>query len=298
MAKSRIVIVKGKNVIRNGNELNPYILFRMLEKGISLLTQTNDFREGLSSFYRPRDRVGIKINTIAGKKLSTQPRLAFGVAHLLEKSGIKKRNIIIWDRTNRELKKAGYRLNFSGSGVKIFGTDTKGVDYDLDLTIHLNIGSRLSRIQSSLTDTSVSLAILKDHGLAGITAGMKNYFGTIHNPNKYHDYNCNPFVAELNDINLIKNKNKLSILDALIVQYHRGPSYHPQWAEKYESLVFGTDPVATDFIGWQIIEKLRTKKGLPSLKEEKREPAYLFTAAEMGLGKADLNQIQLIETEI
>jgi hypothetical protein len=92
-------------------------------------------------------------------------------------------------------------------------------------------------------------------------------------------------------------KHKLSILDCLVVQYHRGPSYHARWAEKYEALIFSLDPVAADFVGWQVIEKLRAKKGLPTLKEEDREPTYLKTAEKKGIGKANRNEIKIIEEE-
>jgi uncharacterized protein (DUF362 family) len=149
-----------------------------------------------------------------------------------------------------------------------------------------------------MVSASISLAVLKDHGMAGVTAGMKNYFGAIHNPNKYHDSNCNPFVAELFETDFIRKKHRLTILDCLLVQYHRGPSYHPRWTEKYEALLFSLDPVAADFVGWQLIEKLRAGNGLPSLEEEKREPLYLRTAERMGLGKANLSEIQLIENEV
>jgi hypothetical protein len=127
---------------------------------------------------------------------------------------------------------------------------------------------------------------------------MKNYFGAIHNPNKYHDTNCDPFVAELFDTSLIKNKHCLSILDALTVQFHRGPSFHSRWAEKQRMLIFSFDPVAADTVGWHIIESLRAKKGLPSLSEEKREPIYLKTAEKMGLGIADIKKIKIEEEEV
>jgi uncharacterized protein (DUF362 family) len=297
MRKSRVVLIKGKGVLSD-NQINIKILSVMLRKGLSLLGQVNNFHEALIQFFTPRDKVGIKINTIAGKKLSTKPQVSLALANLLNQVGIKERNIIIWDRTNKELKGAGYRLNYNGSGIRIFGTDTRGINYEYNLTIHRNIGSRFSKIQSKLINKSISLAILKDHGIAGITGVMKNYFGAIHNPNKYHDTNCDPYIAELSEVGLIKNKNKLSILDGLIVQYHRGPSYHSQWAEKCECFILSTDPVASDFIGWQLIEKIRKKKGLPTLEEEKRKPYYLFTAEKMGLGKANLNEIQLIEYEV
>lgn len=270
----------------------------MLHMGFSRVTGTPVSRDFLHSLFRSGDRIGIKINTIAGKQLSTRPELALSLTEMLMQHGISKDNIIVWDRTNRELRTAGYSLNLNQTGPKIFGTDTKGFGYNSNLVSHRNIGSRFSSIQSQTVTASISLAILKDHGLAGVTAGMKNYFGAIHNPNKYHDFNCNPFVAELFESSPIKSRHRITILDALIIQYHRGPSHHARWAETYGGLIFSTDPVAADYIGWQTIEKLRQANGLPSLTEEKREPKYIATAEKMGLGQASLNKIDLIEAEI
>nr|NIM57803.1 hypothetical protein [Candidatus Aminicenantes bacterium] len=104
--------------------------------------------------------------------------------------------------------------------------------------------------------------------------------------------------AELFETKFIKRKHKLTILDGLIVQFHRGPSYHARWAEKHGALIFSMDPVAADYVGWQVIEKLRAKKGLASLKEENRVPVYLKTAEKMGLGKASPEEIQIIEEEV
>jgi len=269
----------------------------MFRKGFTLLTGQSRSRTSIASLLSQRGRIGIKVNSIGGRKISTQPETSLALAKVLAEDGIGEENLIIWDRTNRELREAGYTLNLNGSGIKVFGTDTHGMGYSSELFAHLNIGSLFSSIQSDYIAESISLAILKDHGLAGVTAGMKNYFGTIHNPNKYHDNHCDPFVAELFDSSMIKRKHKMTILDALTVQYHRGPSYHAEWAENYGALIFSQDPVAADFVGWQIIEKLRAEKGLPSLNEEKREPIYLHTADQMGLGSADIKKIQIIEVE-
>jgi uncharacterized protein (DUF362 family) len=297
MAAVKVVRVRGRGVLRPEGDVNPAIVQRMYERGIQLLTGQSSAAAGLSSLFRPSDRVGIKINTIAGRRLTTPPDVALPFSRLLAQSGLPEKNIVIWDRTNDELKEAGYKLH-AGSGLRIFGTDAAGAGYTSEPLIHLNIGSLFSTIQSDFVTASVSLAVLKDHGLAGITAGMKNYFGAIHNPNKYHDSNCNPYVAELFDMPVIKTKHRLTILDALVVQYHRGPSYHARWAERYESLIFSLDPVAADFIGWQIIERLRKAQGLPTLAEDNREPLYIRTSSRMGLGRAALNDIQFIEEDV
>jgi uncharacterized protein (DUF362 family) len=295
---STVAIVRGKNIWSAGNEIDDKILVRMYLQGFSALTGYTKLKDCLHSFLPVRAKIGIKINTIGGKSISTRPSVALRLANFLSENQELDGNVIIWDRTNRELREAGYTLNWNRGGIRIFGTDTQGIGHNLTLLSHLNIGSLFSSIQSDLISSSISLAILKDHGLAGVTAGMKNYFGSIHNPNKYHDTNCDPYVAEVFDTNPIKQKHRLTILDALVVQYHRGPSYHSRWADRQGVLIFSFDPVAADSIGWQIIEKLRAEKGLPSLQEENREPKYLRTAEKMGLGKADFNKIDIKEVDV
>lgn len=298
MNSATVVIIRGKKVFASDGDIDRVKIAQMLERGVQLLTGQTDACAGLSRFFSQNDRIGIKINTIAGRMLTTRPEVSLSLAALLTQCGIPEKNFIIWDRTNRELKDAGYRLSRSTSGLKIFGTDSDGAGYENELISHLNIGSLFSSIQTNFVTASISLAVLKDHGLAGVTAGMKNYFGTIHNPNKYHDANCNPFIAELFDTKQIKSKHRLSILDGLVIQYHRGPSFHPQWTEKYGALIFSRDAVAADWAGWKLVERLRSQKGLPSLKEEEREPFYLRTAEKMGLGAAREDGIQLIEDEV
>jgi uncharacterized protein (DUF362 family) len=295
---SKVIVVRTKNIYNSSKDINSEKIKNLYQRGFYLLTGLRDTRDSIHALFNTKTKIGIKINTISGKSLSTRPKVSLSLAHYLIEGGFKEENIIIWDRTNWELKNAYYKLNMNQRGIKIFGTDSNTIGYNSDLTIHRSIGSRFSLIQSDIISQSISLALLKDHGLAGITAGMKNYYGSIHNPNKYHDFNCNPFVADLFDTAPIRTKHKLTIIDALTVQFHKGPAYHAKWAENYGALIMSTDPVAADLLGWHIIEELRKKHGLPSLKEERREPIYIKTAEQLGLGSADLENIHLLKEDI
>ena len=297
MIKSTVVIVRNPRS-KKTESVDPVLIKKMYLMGLTSLAGQATPGDALHVFFKNRDRIGIKINTIGGSSISTTPETSISLANLFVDNGWNANNILIWDRTNRELKDAGYSLNMNQTGIKVFGTDTNGVGYNSKLHAYLNIGSLFSSIFSNNITASVSLAVLKDHGLAGVTGGMKNYFGAIHNPNKYHDNNCDPFIAELLGTPMIRNKHRISILDALKVQFHRGPSSHPKWAENYGALVFSEDAVAADTVGWQIIKKLRAKEGLPSLEEEDRLPKYLHTAENMGLGTSNLENIHIIELEV
>jgi uncharacterized protein (DUF362 family) len=297
MAASTVVRVRLKGITSADSGLNETRLRLGFEAGLKALLGTSSAADAVRTLFSASDRVGLKINTIAGRSLCTRPETALTLARLLAENGPDLRNIMIWDRSNRELKEAGYRLNLVDKGPKVLGTDTSGYGYDPEIVSHLNIGSRFSTIQSRSTTAVVSLALLKDHGTAGVTAGLKNYYGAIHNPNKYHDTGCDPYVAELFDTPLIKAKHRLTIIDGLLVQYHRGPSYHKRWAEPGDVLVFSRDAVAADVVGWTIIEEMRARRGLPTLKEDGREPTYLSTAEKMGLGAVRKENIRLVDVE-
>ncbi|MBN2198557.1 MAG: DUF362 domain-containing protein [Candidatus Aminicenantes bacterium] len=298
MPPSRVVSVKAGNIIGRDGAVDPKRVRLALEAGLAALAEAPGIREALDRLFKRDERFGIKINTIAGPALSTLPETSLPLARLLLESRLAPKSVVIWDRTNRELRDAGYTLNLGSSGPSVLGTDTEGFGYERELVSHKNIGSLFSTILSRRVTSSISLAILKDHGLAGVTGGMKNYFGAVHNPNKYHDTGCDPFVAELFETDEIRSRHRLTILDALVVQFHRGPSHHPRWAKKLETFLFSLDPVAADSAGWSVIERLRARAGLPSLEEEGREPTYLRTAEKMGLGVARSDGIRLVEIEV
>lgn len=295
MGRARVVIVRSEKVWTASGELDPAVVARMFARGFDRLDAGKDGRAAAASLFRPDDRIGIKINTIGGRALSTRPETALALARWLAAAGFPEKNLFIWDRTTRELRGAGFTPAAGPTAVRVFGTDTDGVGYGPDLVSHRGVGSLFSKIQTELVTASISLAILKDHGMAGVTAGMKNYFGAVHNPNKYHDSHCDPAVAEVFDSPPVKSRHRLTILDALLVQYHKGPSYHARWAAKHGGLVFSLDPVAADVAGWTLIETLRASAGLPTLEAEGRAPGYLRSAASMGLGQADPASIDTVE---
>jgi uncharacterized protein (DUF362 family) len=298
MAKPRVIVIRSAKGWTAPGAPDPALLSRMFARGFALLEGTNDGKTAAAALFRPDDRIGIKVNTIGGRALSTRPEVTAALTGWLAANGLPAKALFVWDRTTRELKGAGYTPAADRNGIKVFGTDTDGVGYAEELVAHLSIGSLFSKILTEFVTASISLAVLKDHGMAGITAGMKNYFGAIHNPNKYHDGHCDPYVAEVFDAPPVKSRHRLTILDALVVQFHKGPAYHARWAAPYGGLVFSRDPVAADAVGWDIIERLRAAVGLPALKDEGRAPGYLATAERMGLGRADLGAVETVEEAV
>ena len=291
-AIGRVVIVKRPDVFTSPGVVSREVAYRMLSDSICRLTGHKTPSEAWSSLFSPSERIGIKINALGGKRICTHPDLTYAVAEHLTECGIPAQNIIIWDRLTKELEKAGYKIQRGGRSVRCFGTDN---DYGFSPEFSGSIGSCFSRILTRKCDAIISISVLKDHDLAGVSLNLKNFYGAIHNPNKYHDNGCDPFIADLNCHHHIKNKLRLVIIDGLMGQYNGGPAFKPQWAWPYSGLLLSQDPVAADLVGTEIIEKQRKSKGLPSLEQVGRFPVHIQTSAKKGLGTGDLKKIKRLE---
>ena len=266
----------------------------LLDAGMQRLAATSDPRTAWRKFFQPTNRIGIKVNTLG---LSTQPAVVDAIVAGLRSADVRAENIIIWDRFDVELLNAGFRLNKSTGGSRCFGTDADaiGSGYQREIESSGQIGSCFSRIVAEQVDTLICVPVLKDHNLAGVSLGMKNFFGAIHNPNKYHASNCDPFVADVVSHRFIAPKWRLTVCDGTRAQYHAGPGRHPGFAWPFCGLIVGSDFVATDAVAAALLESKRAEAGLRSLAEEGRPPRHIATAGARGLGIARMDRIEVIE---
>ncbi len=294
--KSRLVVARHEKFLGGDGKVNRELLGKALDDGLMRLTGMSAPAKAWASLFRPEDVVGLKLNCLTKKAFSPHVGLVEAIVSGLRLAGIKEGNIIIFDRTSRELREAGFTIS-KGGGLKCFGTDElSGGGYEPKPEVVGRVGSCFSKIVSSLCTAIINVPVLKDHDLAGVSVAMKNFYGVIHNPNKYHDNNCDPYIAELYSHHYIRDKVRLTICDALIAQCNGGPAYKAQWAWPYSGILIGMDPVAMDKIGADIIEEKRKEMGLPSLEQAGRKPKYIQTAAGLGLGLDDPSRIQIIET--
>ncbi|MCD6386395.1 DUF362 domain-containing protein [Candidatus Sumerlaeota bacterium] len=286
---SEVIMLDCKKARLAPDKFNKELLKQKLDRALMRLTNTDVPAKAWKSLFSPKDVVGLKLNCLAGKGLSSTPELVYAVVDGLLQAGVPERNIIIWERFNRELIRAGFKINRSGKGVRCYGTER---NYESEPTSLGSVGSCLSRIFVRST-ALVNIGVVKDHNLAGASIGMKNLFGIIHNPNKYHFNNCDPYVADLSASRPVRQRMRLIIADALWAQYHNGPARddHYRWAA--DTVLVGLDPVSIDAVGIDIIEKKRKSAGLKSLAEEGRPPRWLQTANKLHLGESDLSKIQI-----
>ena len=292
--KSRVVIARDPTLRGAGTSIDSGRLLRMLDRAVQSFYGCDSATEAWRRVVRPGEVVGLKVNCLAGRGASTGVPLVEVLCERLQQAGIREKHIVIWDRLNSDLESAGFRVGWR-QHIRCIGNDSAG--YEDDLAVYGSVGSLLSKTLTRACDAVINLPVLKDHGITGVTLALKNFFGAIHNPNKYHVNSGDPYVADVNMLTPIRQKLRLSICDATTAQYEGGPSFMPQWTWPFNGLIVARDSVALDYTGWGIIEQKRAEKGLLSLRTLKREPAYIATAAgpPYSLGTDDPNQIERVE---
>ena len=147
---------------------------------------------------------------------------------------------------------------------------------------------------------AINFALIKDHSICGFTGALKNMtHGCSINPHDFHAHNASPQIALMFAQDVVKSRVRLNILDGYKVMAQGGPLYTaPQYVKLHGAVYVSTDPVALDAMGWDIVEKYRSELGLKTLTADKRAPAYIKAAADLGLGMFDRGQIKIKEVTI
>jgi uncharacterized protein (DUF362 family) len=293
--KSRVVVAKDAALHGQGMQLDEKRVLALLDRAIAAYTGHDHTVESWRRIV-PQDKViGLKVNGLGGRGISTHLALVLAIAERLQQAGVKPGNILVWDRNARDLRACGLTINTDPSRVRCYGSDVAG--YEEQPVAFGSANVRLAKILTRECEMVINLPILKDHELSGVTFSMKNMYGVVQRPDELHANGCNPGVADLNRIPAIREKVRFTIGDAMSSVYDGGPSFHPERLWYPNALIVGEDRVALDHTAWQMIERKRAEAGVPTLEAAGRPPRYIATAADAThrLGVNDPKRIHLME---
>ena len=318
----KVVHIKNSRAVINDEPVE-HEAYAMIEKAMLELTGQKSLRKAWRCFVNPGEKIGLKVNPVAGKLLTTSHAVVKSVVRQLTDSGIDKKDIIIWDRREMELTDTGFNSE-NYPGIKIMGTeqqDAKGSFFDADGKLYgernidkecyywadvegeydsetmpymVNGGkySYFTRIVTREVDKIINIPILKNAG-GSITNAMKNLaFGSVSNTGRLHARLWDETCAEVCAFPPLRDKVVLNICDGLRGCFNGGPGANPQFICNYNSILASSDPVAMDIIGYEIIAAKRISEGLQksitpgSLK-------FLTIASDLGLGISDKEKIEL-----
>jgi hypothetical protein len=302
--------------------------YNMIKKGMLELTNESELKNAWLKFVSPKDRIGLKVNPVAGATLSTSVEVTQAIVKQLEESGIPRENILIWDRREQELFDAGFTKD-AFPGIKIIGTerpDEKGSMYDangklygeqmIDTTWYywadceekydaetipymVNEGkySYFTKIATQMVDKIINVPILKNAG-ASVTLCLKNLsFGSITNTGRLHKQLWSETCAEVCAFPPLRDKVILNIVDGIKGCFNGGPGANPQFFTNYNTILIGTDPVAVDRIGYDIVIKKRIAENIQK-EDTPRGRNFMEIAQKLNLGVADIEKIQLKKIDL
>jgi uncharacterized protein (DUF362 family) len=249
-------------------------------------------------------RIGLKVNCL-NPYFGTSPAVVRAIVKsLVERGGVCAGNIIVWDRRLDELTTVGKYAGEHLLGAQLLGTynsqkDPGKLGYS-DAFFGSFQGStpRLSNILLHETDFTINLPVLKTHGQSSVTAALKNCYGIIDIPGKYHTdevahtTDLQTALPALYAIPPIRNSIKLTIVDALRAVTN-GDTASPVDAQP--ARIFGSlDPLALDYYAVDLINQLRASRKIEPVMAERLK--WLENAHAMGLGAKSYDLVPLSPT--
>ena len=95
----------------------------------------------------------------------------------------------------------------------------------------------------------------------------------------------------------LRDKVVLNIVDGIKGCYQGGPGADPKYITFFNTILAGTDPVAVDRIGYDIIFKKRIEEKIQK-EESPNGRKFLQLAENLQLGIADKDKINVISSTI
>ena len=309
---------------------------QMVEKGMSGLTGAPSAVEAWRRFFGPGDVVGIKLNPVGRPHLVSAPEVLHPILEGLEQAGVKKQDIVVYDRYRMEFLAAGFdkwlpegvRWTSASPRNQPVQLDMEGYDRDVYRELPLvhpdavqKYGAKdphvrrsyVARFLTREVNKLINVCVLKHHQAAGVTLALKNLsHGLVNNVNRSHVSNTanatGTFIPAVVDLPVFREKVVLHILDGVKAAYHGGPGAKVGkylWA--HHTMYFATDPVALDKTGWRAIDAKRVSLGLAPIALLKPDAdstrlncqvEHIEIAGNIGLGVFDDAGIRVERVEL
>lgn len=262
----------------------------MIDRAVTTLSGDTDPGRAWLRFVSPTDRVGIKVNCLGTKMVSTMVEVVDAIADSLRAVGVPDSNIVVIDMFASNMMGGRYVAQPNPSRMRVVAHR----DHPYQRS-WIHTGPARARFSNIFlwTTAIINVPPIKDHDLAGVTCCMKNMtFGVVEKPHLNHA-TINESIPHLWALEEIRSRVRLNIIDGSTILYDGGPKYNRSALVPHECIYATTDPVAMDAVALELIELLRAENGLRTLDAVRRPARYLDLAQEMGLGVSARDTIHL-----
>ncbi len=280
--KTRVAVVRNTKAISDRNVVDPKQAALTVEKAITSLTGKMNAREAWAALGLVKsDVVGIKINcNAAGFFLSAHTELVTALAESMS-AIIPITNVIVYDRSDSELTRGGFRINADGPGIRCYSTEHDGAYHPQE---------ELSRIVTDRCTKLINMPSLKafEGGFAG-SLFLKNHIGTLPRAEMPRCHGNKSFCPEVCARPSIKSKTILAFCDGLRGTYARSEPWY--WG----GVIASRDQIAAECVALGIINEKRKEQNLPAFDI----PQYVTEAdTKFRLGTASAANIDMAKVEM
>ena len=238
---------------------------------------------GMGKFVRSGQSVVVKPNigwdASPERGANTNPELVAKIIEHCFKAGAKE--VSVFDRTcdqwRRCYENSGIEKAARDAGAKVVSGDAENLFRTVSIPGKRMKSAKVHELVLN-SDVFINVPILKHHGGAGISIAMKNMMGVVWDRGFWHQNDLQQCIADF----LTFKKPDLNIIDAYRVMKRNGPKgVSVNDVSLAKSLIISTDIVAADAAASAVFGKKAS------------EVAHIRNAAEMGLGKMDLSQLNI-----
>jgi uncharacterized protein (DUF362 family) len=268
----------------------------MVNKAVTALSGETDLKKAWECFIKKEDRVGIKINALAGRFASTMKEVVDPIVKGVRLVGVPDENILIYDQYGGSMRAARFEWQDKPGKLRVMNHAVLG--YEDALTESAG-GGKGNLAKTLLWTTAViNVPVIKDHDLAGVTCAIKNMVcGSVEKPPLMHR-KIHTALPNFYALDRIRGRVRLILCDGSFCLYEGGPKYNPSAIVSHDCIYATVDPAAMDAVALEVVDGEREKHKFKPLARSGRPATFLKVAEEIGLGISDRTKIRLETIEL
>jgi len=280
-AEDARVVRIGSHYVVDGPQVHGPVLREMFEEALKALAGEPSPEKAWRRFLHPNDVIGLKFNQSGQQLIATSRQVAETLIGSLLGAGWSADQLVCIEAPPRIASKFRTRPAIDG--------------YSRSVTDFGSGSDQLAAVLDQVT-AMINIPFLKTHQIAGMSCGLKNLsHGLIKHPARFHSNGCSPYIADIVALPAIKDKLRLTIVDALRVVFDRGPRPTADTIHDAGTLILSADALAGDAIGLLTLNDIRQENNLEAVYRAAPDAGYLAAAAKRGLGALSQGQIELLD---
>jgi len=268
---------------------DPELIQAMVERLVCGVSGKTEPEAAWRTFFSSQDKVLILVAGGSPKMAAVHPSVVDAVVAGVVSAGVPRKRIVLSTGASR-------KADFSKETPFISPVPGRVIFGDLEFKgqrDQMSQASHWSKVFAPDVTKIVNVAAFRT--VSGVGIGGALFNATIPHIDNWRRFVGppvfgDPYIPQLYADPRLSGKVVLHFMDGLIAQYAGGPEREPNYAWDHTTLYASRDPVALDTVALREIDAWRKLAKLPELG---REAGHVAIAGVMGLGRAEMTQIQV-----